>query len=87
MWGVETLCIKQYGEYQLSAINDSRESRKKYEYFLGIRSQMRKAFRCQVRGLVLEAIREKITGRKSRCTVPLRIGHGEKSKFPICAVQ
>jgi hypothetical protein len=26
MWGVTTLLIKQYGEYQLSAVNDHGES-------------------------------------------------------------
>jgi hypothetical protein len=70
MWGVETLRIKQYGEYQLSAINDSRESIKNYEYFLGIRSQMRKAFRCQVRSLVLEEIVKKSQAENLVVLVP-----------------
>jgi hypothetical protein len=33
MRGVATLDIKQYGKYQLSAINDSGESLKNREYF------------------------------------------------------
>jgi hypothetical protein len=40
MRGIVTLRIKQYGEYQISAMNDSPESIKKY--FLGFEAKFEK---------------------------------------------
>ncbi len=42
MRGVATPHIKQYGEYQLSTINDGRESIKNREYFLEFEAKFEK---------------------------------------------
>jgi hypothetical protein len=39
MWGEVTLRIKQHGEYQIFAINDSGESIKNHEYFLELEAK------------------------------------------------
>jgi hypothetical protein len=42
MRGVATLCIKQYGKYLLSAINDSGESIKNHRYLLEFEAKFKK---------------------------------------------
>jgi hypothetical protein len=42
MRGVSTLCIRQYREYQLSAINKSGESIKNREYLLEFEAKFEK---------------------------------------------
>ncbi len=43
MWKVATLLIKQYGEYQLSAIKNGGESIKNYEYILEFEAKFEKS--------------------------------------------
>jgi hypothetical protein len=48
--GAETVRIDQYGEYRLSAINDSGELIKNREYFLKFEAKFLKAFKYRLRG-------------------------------------
>jgi hypothetical protein len=43
MRGVATLRIEQYGEYQLSTVNKSRESIKNHKYFCKIETKFEKS--------------------------------------------
>ncbi len=43
MWRVATLCIEQYGEYRLSAVNNSGESIKNSDYLLKFEDKLEKS--------------------------------------------
>ncbi len=47
MWGVATLHVKQYGEYRLSAMNDSGESIQNRDYLFEFEIKL-KTFRYRV---------------------------------------
>jgi hypothetical protein len=66
----ETLRIKQYGEYWLSAINISGESIKNREYLLEFEAKFEKSLNTE-QGAWENSICEKLGYKKSRWTVPL----------------
>ncbi len=76
MRGVATLRSNQYGDYQLSAINNSGESIKNREYFPVSEAKLGKP-QILVRDLEETSkksnIRKKIKGKKSCWTVPCNI--------------
>ncbi len=69
---VATLRTKQYGEYRLSAINNSGESIKNRDYLLEFEAKFKKFLNTE-KGAWEKSICEKIGGKKSRWTVPLRL--------------
>jgi hypothetical protein len=67
---VSTLRIKQYAEYRLSTINNSRESIKKCEELLEFEANFKKSLNTK-QGAWEESICQNIGGKKSRWTVPV----------------
>ncbi len=76
MRGVATLCNKQYGKYELSAINNSGESIKNREYFPEFEAKFEKP---SDTGAWKKHIHKQIRDKKSRWTAPLLTKCSQKS--------
>jgi hypothetical protein len=70
MWGVATLHIKRYREYQLSSVNYSRESIKNHEYVSSNLKPNSNSLQKPSKELGRKPFVKKIRGKKSHRTFP-----------------